>query len=233
MHTRIRHIVQRTNTFWSEDRSLSVLLAFLVLQIFVVSLLYEERHYAVTFIDGLVCSIFLLAGLITATSHVLARCLLGGLVALATTVRWLNVTGTTPALLIVDPLLFLVIGICFTTAVLRKVYAGGVVTAHRIRGAIAAYLLFGYTFATAYRLIYIIIPDSFSISPVLVAHDQDQASLFIYFSMVTLTTVGYGDITAVHPLAKSLVMLEGVTGTLYPAILLARLVSLQIEYEKK
>jgi hypothetical protein len=51
--------------------------------------------------------------------------------------------------------------------------------------------------------------------------------------MVTLTTVGYGDISAVHPLARSLVMLEGMTGTLYPAILLARLVSLQVECEKK
>jgi hypothetical protein len=54
----------------------------------------------------------------------------------------------------------------------------------------------------------------------------------MYFSIVTLTTVGFGDVTAIHPLARSLVMLEGITGTLYPAILLARLVSQQIEQQK-
>jgi hypothetical protein len=47
--------------------------------------------------------------------------------------------------------------------------------------------------------------------------------------MVALTTVGFGDITAIHPLARSLVMLEALIGQLYPAILLARLVSLEIE----
>jgi hypothetical protein len=46
---------------------------------------------------------------------------------------------------------------------------------------------------------------------------------------VTLTTVGFGDIAAVHPVARSLVMVEALVGTLYPAILLARLVTLQIE----
>jgi hypothetical protein len=46
---------------------------------------------------------------------------------------------------------------------------------------------------------------------------------------VTLTTVGFGDITAVAPTARSLVMAEALIGQLYPAILLARLVSLEIE----
>jgi hypothetical protein len=46
---------------------------------------------------------------------------------------------------------------------------------------------------------------------------------------VTLTTVGFGDIAAVHPVARSLVMVEALVGQLYPAILLARLVTLQME----
>ena len=48
----------------------------------------------------------------------------------------------------------------------------------------------------------------------------------IYFSFVTLTTVGYGDVTPVDPVARSLAVAEALTGQLYPAILLARLVSL-------
>lgn len=229
----IPQVSRQAAAFWSEDRSLSALLVLLVLQIFVISLLHEGHHLVVKITNGIVCSFFLLAGLMTATSHLLARGILAVLVATAVAVRWLTVTVPSPTLLVADNLLFLIIGVCFTAAVLRKVYAGGMVSAHRVRGAIAAYLLFGYTFATAYRLIHTVLPDAFTINLVLVPHGQDLAGVFMYFSMVTLTTVGYGDIVAVHPLARSLVMLEGITGTLYPAILLARLVSLQIEHEKK
>jgi voltage-gated potassium channel Kch len=49
-----------------------------------------------------------------------------------------------------------------------------------------------------------------------------------YFSIVTLTTLGYGDITPVHPFARSLAMLEALTGQLFPAILIARLVSMEL-----
>jgi len=54
------------------------------------------------------------------------------------------------------------------------------------------------------------------------------ASNFGYFSFVTLTSVGYGDIVPVHPYARSLANVEAIIGQLYPATLLARLVTLEI-----
>ena len=57
---------------------------------------------------------------------------------------------------------------------------------------------------------------------------DDGPRAFFYFSFVTLTTVGYGDVLPVHPVARSLAMLEAVTGSLYLAILVARLVSLSV-----
>jgi hypothetical protein len=59
-----------------------------------------------------------------------------------------------------------------------------------------------------------------------------QSNLF-YFSFVTLTTIGYGEIVAVHPITRMLVILEGVAGQLFPAILIARLVSLQVQSKQK
>ena len=50
-----------------------------------------------------------------------------------------------------------------------------------------------------------------------------------YLSFVTLTTIGYGDILPVHPIARSLCTLEAIIGQLYPATLLARLVTLELE----
>ena len=58
------------------------------------------------------------------------------------------------------------------------------------------------------------------------------ASNLIYFSFVTLTSTGYGDILPVHPIARSLCNVETIVGQLYPATLLARLVSLQLESRK-
>ena len=66
-------------------------------------------------------------------------------------------------------------------------------------------------------------PDAFA------GHPGADGALadWVYFSFVTLTTVGYGDITPVSTSARSLAMLEALTGQLYPAIIIARLVSLQ------
>ena len=55
---------------------------------------------------------------------------------------------------------------------------------------------------------------------------EPERGRFIYFSFVTLSTLGYGDVTPVHPVARSLAVAEALTGQLYPAILLGRLVSL-------
>ena len=58
---------------------------------------------------------------------------------------------------------------------------------------------------------------------------REGSADWVYFSFVTLTTVGYGDITPVARAARSLAMLEALVGQLYPAIIIARLVSLQSE----
>jgi len=58
--------------------------------------------------------------------------------------------------------------------------------------------------------------------------DQSLASALFYMSFVTLTSTGYGDIIPVHPLARSICNIESVIGQLYPATLLARLVTLEL-----
>ena len=54
----------------------------------------------------------------------------------------------------------------------------------------------------------------------------------IFFSFVTLTTTGYGDIVPVHPFARSLANVEAIIGQIYPATLLARLVTLELAHER-
>ncbi|HXB77134.1 MAG TPA: potassium channel family protein [Bradyrhizobium sp.] len=59
------------------------------------------------------------------------------------------------------------------------------------------------------------------------------AANLIYFSFVTLTSVGYGDIIPLHPVARSLANIESIIGQLYPATLLARLVTLELEHRHR
>jgi Ion channel len=108
------------------------------------------------------------------------------------------------------------------------VFAPGLVTAHRVLGAIVLYLNFGMLGATGYRVLWDFIPGSLSGLPS-GAEPWQAVGTIMYFSFVTLTTIGFGDLVPVHPLARGLANLEGVIGQLYPATILARLITLQLE----
>ena len=110
------------------------------------------------------------------------------------------------------------------TAVGSGVFAQGRITLDRVMGAIVLYLLIGVAFAVAYESVSIHVPGAFATT----LEKTERFSHWVYFSFVTLTTVGYGDITPVATIAQSLATLEAFIGQLYPAVILARLVSLQI-----
>lgn len=90
-------------------------------------------------------------------------------------------------------------------------------------GAVSVYLLLGVTWAVCYRVIETLAPGSFALIEPVIAADWSQ---LLYFSLTSLTTLGYGDITPLSPVARIWSTLEAVTGVLYIAILIARLVSL-------
>jgi hypothetical protein len=118
--------------------------------------------------------------------------------------------------------------------VITKVFRDGPVTAHRIRGAIVIYLLLAVMWSFAYQVVALTIPQAFRLPEGLVTGEPDALRRALtYFSVVTLTTTGYGDIIAVHPVARTLVMLEALVGQLYPAIVLAWLVSLAIMHREE
>jgi hypothetical protein len=99
------------------------------------------------------------------------------------------------------------------------------VTTNTLLGAICVYLLFGVIWTMLYHVLEITMPGSFIVSNEDVSRTGGN---FLYYSFVTLTTLGYGDITPASSPARSLSSLEAVTGQLYIAILVARLVGLHI-----
>ncbi len=109
---------------------------------------------------------------------------------------------------------------------LRQVLFTGDITGNKILGAICVYLLLGLTFATVFLLIVQFSPDAFKGAN----HSAwyDNFADFVYFSFVSLTTLGFGDITPVKPLARFLVYFEAIAGQFYLTILVASLVGMHI-----
>ncbi len=117
---------------------------------------------------------------------------------------------------------------------LRSVLHQKEVTGETISMAISVYLLFGLSCGILYSVIFQLHPEAFnlgaSFTPISdLSRDQPRIfTTFVYFSLTTLSTIGFGDITPLSLQARYAAVAEGITGQFYLAILVARLVSLQM-----
>ena len=223
-----RHVMR----FWSEDRSLTAFLILLVVEIFIIAPI-NRAGFGIGLVNNILFSLLLLVGLLTMTRHKVLQSVLSMFVALAVATHWARFVFGVPGLEILDSLLMLACIGGFLVIVLWHVYGEGPVTGHRVMGAVAGYLLLSVVFAIAYSLVEYLAPGSFQMPAALTRYGEPQGQLFYYFSVVTLTTAGFGDITALNPFARTLVMMEALIGQLYPAILIARLVSLHAETKRQ
>jgi hypothetical protein len=104
--------------------------------------------------------------------------------------------------------------------VVRRVLAKPTVTIQSIYGALSAYLIVGLMFASGYAAI-----ELLGESPFFANGQLANTQTFQYFSFTTLTTLGYGDFTAVQNGGRSVAVLEALTGQVFLATLVARLVA--------
>jgi hypothetical protein len=120
--------------------------------------------------------------------------------------------------------------LCFFTwvtwLVAHQVLFTGAIDTNKIVGAICIYILLGLIWAMLYLLVAAAIPDSFN--GVTQAPWLDNFATAVYFSFVTITTLGYGDISPVTPLARFLVYMEAIVGVFYMAILVASLIGVRL-----
>jgi hypothetical protein len=113
----------------------------------------------------------------------------------------------------------------------KAVFASGRITHHRIEGAVILYLNIAVAFTSIFRMISELDPAAFADFS---GHQPEAAALsgMLYFSFTTLTATGFGEILPINPLARSMANLESVLGQLYLAILLARLVTMHVEFRR-
>lgn len=112
---------------------------------------------------------------------------------------------------------------------LKRTLRPGRITGYRVIGGIAGYLLIGYAWAFAYQFLLQQLPGAIHFEPGMVDNLSRQPTHLVYFSFTTLTTVGYGDVHPIHPVARSLAIAEALIGQLYVAILIASLVGMALQ----
>jgi hypothetical protein len=228
----MRRILAYLERLWTTDIALTSLLVSLLIYMFFLyplGLIGSFRPLSVVLF-----SLILITGAIAASRNRIFRMLVFSWGLLAFILLWVRYLFPHQTLTFVTNSLALFFLVLLTSLILHQALREGPTTSHRIMGAVAAYLLIGMIWSVAYYLIALWIPGAFSIQGLTATGGREplQSHLF-YFSFVTLTTIGYGDIAAVHPIVRMLVILEGVMGQLFPAILIARLVSLQVQSKQK
>jgi len=212
------------------DPLLSALTAMLAIFMFGVAPMQAAgnlaaHHFGIAFAFVLIAAVFIVSNSMLAVAATLIAV---GLVIVATVLRLRQPSVVD---IYLEASCWLITGLTLTIVVARAVFSPGRITLHRVVGAVLLYLNIALVFMALYCFVALSIPDAFSgIKPL-----QDNftaAGTLVYFSFVTLTSVGYGDIVPVHPYARSLANIEAVIGQLYPATLLARLVTLQLEHRR-
>lgn len=144
-----------------------------------------------------------------------------GLALFSLGITWYNSLAATPVSPVLDQGTNVVFFGYVSILIAIHLYHAEEITADTVFGAICLYLFFAFIWGFLYSLIYYLNPHSFDLGP----HGHDVLT-FLYFSIVTLTTLGYGDIIPLSPPAMALTSLQAVVGPVYLAVLIAHIVGI-------
>jgi hypothetical protein len=226
MGKKLKGIRVRITSYWVGDRGFSTLLGLLFISFFLAPLI--EGFFSQLLL-GIFFTLLLVSGISEVSSNILHRVLAGLVAAAAIILHWVQDINPSRELSFCVAASSLIYFLLLTWVVLRRAFQAGRLTTHRVREAVAAYILLAITWSYIYQLIEILSPGAFTMTAAVVSLGERHQQLSLtYFSFITLTTLGYGDITPLHSSARMFVIIEALLGQLYPATLLARLVSLEI-----
>jgi len=133
-----------------------------------------------------------------------------------------------------------VLGVLFlgfaVAVILRGVFSSERIGHDQILDVFSGYLLAGIAWGNLYVMLHMLVPDAFNVAAGLawqLEADDSRRFLFNYFSFITLTTVGYGDVTPLAPAACVLAWLEAMFGQFYTAVFVGQLIGLKLSQPRK
>jgi voltage-gated potassium channel len=149
-----------------------------------------------------------------------------GLSAAAVMPLWEIVIPNKTATRTLNDFLWLALVFYVALAIFRDIVKARQVSSNEIYGAISVYLLMGIFFGIAYQILVVFDPGGLYFNPVNFTSPKRSDGDFFYYSFVTLSTVGYGDVSPVAPIARSISMIEAILGVMYVATMIARFIAI-------
>ena len=213
-------------------RRFSTVQLLIALIVLLISAPFVEELEAGHLILSVLFSLVLLAAVFAVADRKRTLAIALALAIPAITARWSNYVWPD----LIHPAVFLVCALVLLAFVIGHllyfILHAPVVNLEVLCASIAAYLMLGLTWTVAYWLVDQLTPGgAFSFNTERGSHSMNGFTGF-YFSFITLSTLGYGDITPVSRFARLLTAMEAMTGLLYVAVLIARLVSIYSSAKK-
>jgi len=206
------------------------LLAGILAVLFIDPILRDLFNYSSPFLNSLIFSSTLILGVWSLhESKVLFRTGLG-LIAVSLVIA--IIISRKPELVtlrVIDLLILLIFCAMSFVFILEEITHDVHVDLNRVTGGICLYLLLGLIFAIVHSLVETFLPGSYRHADV----ENYLHSDMFYFSFVTLTTLGYGDITPIRPLAKTVSIFEAVVGVFYMSVLIGSMIGLLLNKARK
>jgi len=212
---------------WTSDKGMTLFLVVLLLVIFVIFPVAGMGYFRQALAD-LAFSVMLISGALANRSNRTLTAIIIILTMAVLFIHWLSQYGLEKPQPVLDASCVLGLFGCFVVIMLIEVFRPGAITLHRVQGAVAAYLSIGITWGYAYYIASMVSPGAVHFSEPVQRYEVPVAR-YVYFSFMTLTTVGYGDAIPVHPLARTLAVSEALIGQLYPAVLIAGVLGLALQ----
>ncbi|MEJ2180134.1 MAG: potassium channel family protein [Gammaproteobacteria bacterium] len=209
--------------------------SFLVLVL--LSLYIVVPFFDISFLTDLVVSFLFIAALAAVTQNSQLFWLTLVLAVFTISLTWGSYWSGNEQLAIIARTFQILFVVLIAGAILSQIFTHKKITRETVAGAICVYLLMGTMWADVYGIMEIVQPGTFpayeTAAGEIITDPHLRSSQFHYFSFVTLSTLGYGDITPTTREAQSLASMEAIIGQLFLAVLIARLVGQQVSYREK
>lgn len=216
-------LIKKFRSYWLGDVSFVVLLIMLVAVVFVLPIFMEISEHGVLLFNVLLLSVFLSG--IFATSNYWVMMLSAILFGVHLTLRLIRFGENPYSYYTLENVIAIANTAVFLYINFRLLFRDQSVNVYRIIGAVNVYLLLALMGALTLEVIHALTGVSIGGNVVLTGTDQDYGH-FIYFSLTSLTTVGFGDLYPVSTAARMVATSLAAIGILFPAIVIARLVGL-------